>query len=96
MPRGGLGAPVPTHASIGYDVERQVGFAVSPHSLRHSFGASPISHGLSVVAVSRWLGHSGPGTTRRVYAYLQPDDGQATRAALAVVLAEIDPDVHPL
>lgn len=78
------------------DIERAVGFTVSPHSLRHYFGASLISRGVSVVAVSRWLGHSSPEITYRVYAYLKPDDEQAGRAALAETLRSIVPDVYPL
>ncbi|WP_336026508.1 tyrosine-type recombinase/integrase [Geodermatophilus sp. FMUSA9-8] len=78
------------------DIERAVGFTVSPHSLRHYFGASLVSRGVSVVAVSRWLGHSGPEITYRVYAYLKPDDELATRAAMADILSKINPDVYPL
>jgi integrase len=78
------------------DIERAVGFTVSPHSLRHYFGASPISHGVSVVAASRWLGHSSPEITYRVYAYLKPDDELATRAAMAETMAKIIPVVYPL
>jgi hypothetical protein len=48
-----------------------------------------------VVAVSRWLGHSSPETTNRGYAYLEPDDELATRAAMAEILSEIVPDVCP-
>lgn len=77
-------------------IERAVGFTVSPHSLRHYFGASLISQGVSIVAVSRWLGHSSPEITYRVYAYLKPDDEAATRAALASTLAKIIPDVYPM
>lgn len=33
------------------DIERAVGFTVSPHSLRHDFGAGLIAPGVSVVAV---------------------------------------------
>lgn len=78
------------------DIEAAVGFDVSPHSLRHYFGASLISRGVSVVAVSRWLGHSSPEITYRVYAYLKPDDEQAGRAALAETMRSIVPDVYPL
>jgi integrase len=46
--------------------------------------------------VSRWLGHSGPEITYRVYAYLKPDDELATRAAMADSLSKINPDVYPL
>lgn len=78
------------------DIERAVGLTVSPHSLRHYCGASLISRGVSVVAVSRWLGHSGPEITYRVYAYLKPDDEYATRAAMAQTMAKIIPDVYPV
>jgi integrase len=78
------------------DIERTVGFTVSPHSLRHYFGACLISRGVSVVAVSRWLGHSRPEITYRVYAYLTPDDELAGRAALAETVRSVVPDVYPL
>lgn len=78
------------------DIERTVGFTVSPHSLRHYFGACLISRGVSVVAVSRWLGHSSPEITYRVYAYLKPDDELGGRAALAETMRSIVPDVYPL
>jgi integrase len=71
------------------DISRSVGIAVSPHSMRHYFGASLISRGVSVVAVSRWLGHSSPEITYRVYAYLKPDDEQAGRAALEATLRSV-------
>lgn len=78
------------------EIERGVGFTVSPHSLRHYFGASLISRGVSVVAVSRWLGHSSPEITYRVYAYLKPDDEAAGRVAIAKIMRCVVPDVYPL
>jgi integrase len=73
------------------------GLAVSPHSCRHYFGSSLISRGVSVVAVSRWLGHSSPEITWRVYSYLMANDEQvgrdAMRSALAAVLGA---DVYSL
>lgn len=63
-----VGRP-PTKSIAGHvfdGIERTVGSAVSPHSLRHHFGASIISRGVSVVAVSHWLGHSSPEITYRV------------------------------
>ena len=77
------------------DIERAVGLTVSPHSLRQYSGASLVSRGVSVVAVSRWLGHWGPEITYRWYAHLEPDDGLATRAAMAEILSTIDPEVYP-
>jgi integrase len=77
-------------------IERSVGFTVSPHSLRHYFGASLISRGVTVVAVARWLGHSSPEITYRVYAYLRPDDETAGRLAMAETMSKIIPDVYPV
>jgi integrase len=93
-----LGRPL-TKSIAGHlfdDIERIVGFTVSPHSLRHHFGATLISRGVSVVAVSRWLGHSSPEITYRVYAYLRPDDETAGRAAMAQSMAKIIPGVYPM
>lgn len=39
------------------------------HSLRHSFASAAISAGLSIVTVSRSLGHASPAFTLRVYAH---------------------------
>ena len=75
---------------------RAAGVSVSPHSLRHYFGASLISRGVSVVAVSHWMGHSSPEITWRVYAYLMPSDEGTGRAAMASVMTALDPGVYPL
>lgn len=88
-----------TKAIAGHEfdaIEPAVGFSVSPHSLRHYFGASLISRGVSVVAVSSWLGHSSPEITYRVYAYLKPDDEQAGRDAIAKTMHQILPHVYPM
>jgi integrase len=73
------------------DIEQATGIEVSPHSCRHYFGASLISAGVSVVAVSRWLGHSSPEITWRVYSYLMPNDDEIGRAAMAQTLARVAP-----
>jgi len=70
-------------------IEQTTGLVVSPHSLRHYFGASLISGGTSVVAVSRWLGHSSPEITWRVYSYLMPSDEEAGRAAMTKTMAKL-------
>ena len=69
---------------------------ISPHSLRHYFGASLISGGVSVVPVSEWLGHSSPEIAWRVYSYLMAADQEVGRAALTKTLAKVDPDVYPM
>ena len=53
-------------------LEAATGLTVSPHSLRHYFGASLLSRGVSVAAVSTWLGHS----SRHHVAGLQPPDAR--------------------
>lgn len=93
-----LGRPL-TKSIAGHvfdGTERTVEFTVSPHSLRHYFGAGLVSRGVSVVAVSRWMGHSSPEITYRVYAYLKPDDEQAGREAMAAAMRKIIPNVHPV
>jgi len=54
-----------------------------------------VSQGDSIVAVSRWLGHSSTEITYRVHASVKPDGETATRAARATTLAKIIPDVYP-
>ena len=78
------------------DLETATGLTVSPHSLRHYFGSSLISGGTSVVAVSRWLGHSSPEITWRVYSYLMPSDEEIGRAAMTKTLRKLVPAVYPL
>ncbi|MEP7021074.1 MAG: tyrosine-type recombinase/integrase [Pseudonocardiales bacterium] len=56
------------------DIERGLGLTVPPHSLRHYFGSSLMSRGVTVVALSEWLGHSSPEITERVYSYLMAND----------------------
>lgn len=75
-------------------IEAATGVTVSPHSCRHYFGASLISRGVSVVAVSKWLGHSSPDITWRVYSYLMPDDEVVGRGVMADVMAALSSDVH--
>lgn len=93
-----------TRAAAGHvfaKIAEDTKISVSPHSLRHYFGASLLTRGVNVVAVSRWLGHSTPTVTLGVYAYLMKNDEDTGRAAMAsvmsVVLGEDSrvPDVYP-
>jgi integrase len=54
-----------------------------------------IWRGVSVVAVSRWLGHSSPEITYRFYAYLKPDDELAGRA-IAETMRQLLSHVYPM
>jgi integrase len=78
------------------DIERAAGLTVSPHSLRHYFGASLISGGTSVVVVSHWLGHSSPEITWRVYSYMMPSDDEAGRVAMTKTMRKLARVAPPL
>lgn len=81
-----------TRAAAGHvfaKVAEDSGIAVSPHSLRHYFGASLLTRGVNVVAVSRWLGHSTPTVTLSVYAYLMKNDEETGRAAMKSVMGAV-------
>ena len=76
------------------DIDAATGIEVSLHSCRHYFGASLISQGVPVVAVSRWLGHSSPEITWRVYSYLMPND-EIRRDAMAKTMTAVAVGVRP-
>jgi len=76
------------------DIEEATGIEVSLHSCGHYFGASLISQGVPVVAVSRWLGHSSLEITWRVYSYLMPNDDEIRRAATAETMTAVAAGVH--
>lgn len=50
---------------------------VTPHVLRHTCASLHIQAGASILAVSKWLGHSDPAMTLRVYGHLFPGDLEA-------------------
>lgn len=77
-------------------IETATKLNLSPHSARHYFGASLISQGVSVVAVSEWWGHSSPEITYRVYSYLMANDAEVGRAAMTKTMGKLVPDVYPL
>jgi len=52
------------------------------HQLRHTFASTLLSRGVSVKAVSSWLGHANPAVTLMVYAHLMPDDPDLARRVL--------------
>lgn len=88
-----IGRPL-TRSTAGHvfdGIEQTTGITVSPHSCRHYFGASLISRGVSVAAVSRWMGHSSPKITWDVYAYMMKADEDAGRAALRDIASKIAP-----
>ncbi len=55
------------------------------HDLRHSCASLLLSRGVSIVAVSRQLGHANVTQTLNTYAHLMPDDQSKTVAELEEV-----------
>lgn len=43
------------------------------HDLRHTFATRCIESGISVLTLSKWLGHSNVNTTLNIYAHILPD-----------------------
>ena len=78
------------------DLSTAAGVDASPHSFRHYFGSSLISRGVSVVAVSAWLGHHSPAITWTTYSYLMPNDETVGRTAMADVMNALRPRVYPM
>ncbi|MFE7114820.1 tyrosine-type recombinase/integrase [Streptomyces sp. NPDC057654] len=62
----------------GYESSRENGF----HVLRHTFATAQLRFGVSIVAVSRWLGHKDPAFTLRKYVHFLPADDERGRQAM--------------
>lgn len=59
------------------------------HDLRHTFASTLLSRGVSVKAVSGWLGHASPVVTLTTYAHLMPADEDVARTVLDAALAPV-------
>lgn len=60
------------------------------HDLRHSCASVLIQSGVSIVAVSRHLGHRNIEETLNTYAHMLPDDDERIRAAVNSVSKKIE------
>lgn len=49
------------------------------HTLRHTFASQAATAGISLLKISKWLGHKTPQITYSVYAHLEPQDGEIER-----------------
>ena len=49
------------------------------HRLRRTYAGALLAGGVGVAAVAKWLGHSDPGFTLRVYGALVPDAKDRSR-----------------
>lgn len=56
------------------------------HALRHHYASVLLENGVSIRAVSEYLGHHDPGFTLRTYAHLMPESEDRARAAIDAVL----------
>lgn len=52
------------------------------HVLRHTFASVMLDAREPIVAVSKWLGHSDPSITLRIYAHMMPEADGRGRAAM--------------
>jgi integrase len=68
----------PALAAVGVPNERENGM----HALRHACASLWLEHGVSIKAVSEYLGHADPGFTLRVYTHVMPTSGDRARMAM--------------
>lgn len=57
------------------------------HALRHWFASVLLEAGVSVKALSEYLGHADPGFTLRTYTHLMPASDDKARTAVDRALA---------
>ncbi|MBW8739164.1 MAG: tyrosine-type recombinase/integrase [Streptomyces turgidiscabies] len=82
--RAGHGVPVRLDAAV-----KRAGYVDEPwtaHTLRHFFASSAIAGGVSLLEVSRWLGHATIQITADIYGHLTPDAGGRLRSVMDQVL----------
>ncbi|SHN28719.1 integrase [Actinacidiphila paucisporea] len=58
----------------------------TPH-VRHVFASNAIAGGVSLLKVSRWLGHSTIQITADIYGHLTPGSGEKLKRVMDEVLA---------
>lgn len=54
-------------------IKRKCGFNFRLHDLRHTFATRCIESGISLLTISKWLGHSNINITASIYAHLLTD-----------------------
>jgi integrase len=67
-----------TRGNTKYAAAPEDGF----HALRHTFASVQLDARESVVSVSKWLGHSDPSITLKIYAHMMPEADGRGRAAM--------------
>jgi integrase len=56
------------------------------HALRHYCASTWLEHGVSIKAVSEYLGHADPGFTLRTYTHVMPTADDRARLAMDIAL----------
>lgn len=56
------------------------------HALRHYYAPALLEAGVSIRAVSEYLGHADPGFTLRICAHLMPSSDERARQAMDLAL----------
>ncbi|KQP66904.1 tyrosine-type recombinase/integrase [Nocardioides sp. Leaf285] len=64
------------------------------HALRHTCASLWLEHGVSIKAVSEYLGHADPGFTLRVYTHVMPSSGDKARRAMDAALGRGGAPTH--
>lgn len=60
------------------------------HALRHYFASVALENGVSIKALSEYLGHADPGFTLRTYTHLMPESEERMRKAVDRAFAAVD------
>ena len=82
---------LPALKAAGVERSRENGM----HALRHHYASVLLDNGVSIRAVSEYLGHHDPGFTLRTYAHLMPESEDRARAAIDAVLgAPVEPSLN--
>jgi integrase len=74
----------PALREVGISSDRENGM----HALRHACASTWLERGVSIKAVSDYLGHADPGFTLRVYTHVMPTSGERARKALDAAVVE--------
>ncbi len=64
------------------------GRANGMHALRHTCASMWLEGGVSIKAVSEYLGHADPGFTLRVYTHVMPSSGDRARMAMEAAFGQ--------
>ncbi|MER6271166.1 tyrosine-type recombinase/integrase [Streptomyces sp900105755] len=92
---------MPTASTYGYHfkkackaaglVDGQGEARFTPHSLRHFFASTALANGVSLLEVSRWLGHRSLNVTATTYGHIVPEAWDRCRDVIQSALRPTSP-----